>query len=274
MPPADPEGLTLLQAIVLGIVQGLTEFLPVSSTAHLVLVEAALGWKAGFPFNVLVQWGTLVAVVAYFRADLASVARGTLAGLRTGNALGTPEARLGWWIALGTVPIVLAGLALHDTIETIQENPRAVAWILLFATSILFIGERWGRRRRAMSEMRAVDAVLVGLSQCVALLPGVSRSAATITGGMLVGLDRAEAARFSFLLSIPALLAAGIFATWGLARGPVQGTGWTAIAVGFLAAAVVGYLSIAWLLRYLARHPLGVFAWYRIAVALLLLWLL
>lgn len=275
MPPPPPETLGLLQAALLGVVQGLTEFLPVSSTAHLILVEHALGWKAGFPFNVLVQWGTLVAVVAYFRADLAGVFRATWTGLRTKRPMGTPEARLGWWIVLGTVPLVIAGLLLAERVKALQDDPRTVAWILGGGTIVLFLGERFPGKRRTLDTMSAGDALKIGLAQCVALAPGVSRSAATISGGMLAGLDRAQAARFSFLLSLPALLAAGIHATLHMG-GPSEGSeaGPAAIIVGFLAAAVVGYLAIAWLLRYLARHPLWVFAWYRIAAAAFMLWLL
>ncbi len=264
--------MTLLQALVLGILQGLTEFLPVSSTAHLVLVPWALGWEipreARFAFTVLVQDGTLLAVVVYFRCDLWAVLRAVLDGLRRRAPLGTPEARLGWWIVLGTVPGVACALAFRGFLQGLHDRPAVPAAVLLGATAILFLGERLGKRSRGMDSMTAGDALFVGTWQVLALFPGVSRSGATITGGLLRDLDRPAAARFSFLLSIPVLLGAGAHQTIELAGREGALAEVPPLAVGFVAAAVVGYASIPWLLGFLARHPLTAFAWYRIAAGL------
>lgn len=269
--------MTLLQAILLGIVQGITEWLPVSSTAHLILVPWVLGWKldpaAQFPFDVLVQDGTLLAVVVYFRRDLLGIARAVLEGLKRRAPLATPESRIGWWIVLGTLPGAAAGLAFKSFFRSLHERPAIVAGILLGATALLFLGERMGKRLRGTDSLTARDALGIGAAQAVALFPGVSRSAATIAAGLLAGLERPAAARFSFLLSIPIMAGVGVLETVDLLRQPEPGRFLPALAAGFLAAAVVGYAAIHWLLGYLARRPLTVFAWYRIAagIALLLL---
>jgi len=260
--------VTLLQAAVLGIVQGLTEWLPVSSTAHLILVPWVFGWAPPPEhFLILVQDGTLLAVLVYFRRDLLAVAR----GIRFRAPLSTPDSRLGWWIALGTIPAVAVGLALRHHFEGLHGRPVVVAAILLAATALLFLGERFGRKSRGVDALSARDALAVGAWQAVALLPGVSRSAATIAGGMLVGLDRSSAARFSFLLSVPVMATAGVLGVADL----LESDAWTdhlpALATGFVVAAVVGYATIHWLLGFLARRPLTVFAWYRILAGLALL---
>jgi undecaprenyl-diphosphatase len=260
--------MALWQALLLGIVQGLTEFLPVSSTAHLILVPWLLGWHfpadAAFAFNVLVQDGTLLAVVLYFRRDLATLFRAALAGIARRAPLGTPDARLAWWIVLGTIPGVICGLAFKDDVKRLHGDPALVAGVLLVATGILFIGERPGGRTRGIETLTASDGLYVGVFQCLALVPGVSRSAATITGGLLRNLDRPAAARFSFLLSIPVLLGAGLQQTIELFQRPGARAEIPSLAVGFVAAAVVGYASIHWLLGFLARRPLTAFAPYRI----------
>jgi undecaprenyl-diphosphatase len=267
--------VNILQAILLGIVQGITEWLPVSSTAHLVLVPWVLGWDLDRGilehFVVLVQDGTLLAVVVYFRRDLLAIARAVIDGLRRRAPLATPESRLGWWIVLGTVPGAAAGLALERSIKSLHARYALVAGILLAATALLFLGERMGRRLRHIDSMGARDALWIGVAQAVALLPGVSRSAATISGGLLAGFDRASAARFSFLLSIPIMAGAGAKEMLGLLKEPDPFHELPVLAAGFLAAAVVGYATIHWLLGYLARRPLTAFAWYRIAAGLLLL---
>jgi len=245
--------VNLLQAVLLGVVQGVTEWLPISSTAHLVLVPWVLGWPApSEPFVVLVQMGTLLAVVVYFRRDLL--------------ALLAAESKLRWWILLGTLPAVAAGFAFRHFFRGLHGNPVAIAGILLAGTSLLFLGERMGRRNRTLDALGAKDALGIGAAQAVALFPGVSRSAATIAGGMLAGLDRAAAARFSFLLSIPVMAGAGIVEARDLVVDDLP-----AVLAGTAASAVVGYATIHWLMGYLARRPLTVFAWYRIGAGLLLL---
>ena len=267
--------MTLLQAAVLGIVQGVTEWLPVSSTAHLILVPWLLGWEvdaeARVPFDVIVQGGTLVAVVVYFRRDLLAILRAAVEGLLSRAPLATTEARLGWWILLGTVPAAAAALSFQSAIESLHGRPVVVAAVLLGATAILFVGERAGRRDRGLPSLSARGAFGIGCAQAIALVPGVSRSAATIAGGMLAGLDRTSAARFSFLLSVPVMAAAVAKKALDLREAPDPLRHLPALAFGFAAAAVVGYATIHWLLGFLARRPLTVFAWYRIAAAAALL---
>jgi undecaprenyl-diphosphatase len=263
--------MTVIQAIVLGIVQGLTEFIPVSSSGHLVLVPWLLGWDiphdVAFVFDVLVQLGTLVAVFAYFRGDLWAIARGVVLGLAARRPLGTPEARLGWLVAAATVPAVVLGFALKGYFEGTFSNAWTTAAQLLLTAALLVASERLGKRLRGLETVNGMDALVVGLMQALALLPGVSRSGATIAGGLGRGLDRPAAARFSFLMSVPVMLGAGVIAANDLAAIPNAGEYVAPILAGFAVAAVVGYAAIAWLLRYLSNGSLYGFAAYCAAVS-------
>ena len=259
--------MTILHAIVLGIVQGLTEFIPVSSSAHLVLVPWLLGWtfdqQTAFVFGVLVQWGTLVAVFAYFWSDVWLIARAVLDGLARGKPFGSFEARLGWWVVLATIPAVVFGLLLKEQVEAAFSAPAVVASLLFVTSAILFAAERFGRRLRDLRQFGTGDAWIIGFAQVLALFPGVSRSGATIGAGMLRHLDRPAAARFSFLMSIPVLLGAGFVALVDLFQNAALLSSLALpLVVGFLAAAVSGYLSVRWLLGYLQRRSLIVFAVY------------
>jgi undecaprenyl-diphosphatase len=264
--------LNLFQAILLGLVQGLTEFLPVSSTAHLILVPWLLGWTAdpafarsAFVFDVLVQWGTLVGVFAYFWRDLAAIVRGVVGGLARGKPFDSFEARLGWWVVVATIPAVVAGLLLKDRIENLFSAHALVAGMLMLAALLLIAAERFGKRNRNLNALNTHDAVTIGLWQTLALFPGVSRSSATISGGMLRHLERSAAARFSFLMSIAALLGAGVVALSDLLDDAalLQSLA-LPLAAGFAAAAVSGYFVIRWLLGYLQKQSLGVFVVYRL----------
>jgi undecaprenyl-diphosphatase len=271
--------LTIFQAILLGMVQGLTEFLPVSSTAHLILTPWLLGWttdpafaRSVFAFNVLVQWGTLLGVFAYFWRDIASIVRGVSIGLARGQPFETFEARLGWWVVIATIPAVVAGQLLKERIESIFSAYALVSGMLIAAALLLVAAERMGRRDRDLAALNTTDAVAVGLWQTLALFPGVSRSSATIAGGMLRNLERSAAARFSFLMSIPALLGAGIVVLSDLlADAALLRALALPLAAGFIAAAVSGYLVIRWLLGYLQKQSLGAFAVYRVAFGALCL---
>ena len=268
--------MSILQAALLGIVQGLTEFLPISSTAHLILVPWLLGWKlnpqAAFGFDVLVQWGTLVGVFAYFRHDLGSIVRGVFAGLARGKPFDTFEARLGWWIALATLPAVVVGLLFEAQIKSIFGDYAVVAGMMILAAVLLVSAERFGKRQRRIDDIGTSDAIVIGVWQSLALFPGVSRSSATIAGGMLRHLERSAAARFSFLMSIPALLGAGVVAIGDLLRNAALLSALALpLAAGFITAAISGYLAIRWLLGYLQRRALNVFAVYRVAFGLLCL---
>ena len=267
--------MTLFQSLLLGIVQGLTEFLPVSSTAHLILTPWLLNWSfdanAAFVFDVLLQLGTVAAVVVYFARDLWAIALAVLDGLRKGKPFESENARLGWLIVTATVPAAIVGLLFKDFFESLHHNPAIVAAILFGAAGLLFVVERYGKRQRGLDSLTWTDALLIGCSQALALLPGVSRSAATISGGLTRGLKREAAARFSFLMSIPILLAAGALAFKNLLEIP-NFTGYLpSLVLGVVVAAAVGFASIHWLLGYLAKRSMDIFAWYRLGFGLLCL---
>lgn len=256
-----------LHAVVLGAVQGLTEFLPVSSSAHLILARAFLGMDAdrlGLAFDVACHLGTLLAVLVYFRRDVADMARALPGALAGATAMPARRVRL---VALGTVPVVVVGLAWADAIATSLRAPAVTAVTLTLGALGLLAADRFGRGERDEARVGYVDSVAVGCAQALALVPGVSRSGATITIGMLLGLRRDAAARFSFLLGIPAILAAAAHAALGLADTGVTGADVRVFLVGLAVSAVVGYAAIGGLLRYLVRHTLGAFAWYRLGLA-------
>ena len=267
--------MTILQAVVLGVVQGLTEFLPVSSTAHLILIPQLLGWQlqadAVFAFNVLLQLGTLAAVLIYFRLDLIEIAASMLQGISKRAPWQTPSARLGWLLIAGTIPAVVLGIALKPYFAALHQQPAVVAGVLAGTAVLMFGAERWGRRERALASLSALDAVLIGAFQASALVPGVSRSAATMCGALLRGLRRPDAARFSFLLSVPVLAGAGVLAAADLAATPNVSALLLPLLLGTFTSMLVGLASIYWLLSYLQRRSLLVFGWYRIAAGLLAL---
>src|SRR3990172_9018564 len=203
--------MSFFQSLVLGVVQGGTEFIPISSTAHLILVPWLLGWKfdpkVAFVFNVLLQLGTVAAVIAYFWKDLTEIARATLAGLVARRPFAAPKARLGWFIVLATVPAVVVGVTFKPFFESLHRNPIVVAGILTLGAALIVVTEKVGRRSRGLGSITWREPLIIATSQSLALLPGVSRSAATICGGMLCHLERPAAARFSFLMSVPVLIA-------------------------------------------------------------------
>lgn len=267
--------MSVLQAVVLGIVQGLTEFIPVSSSGHLVLVPHLLGWhfehSQAFIFDVLVQWGTLVAVCIYFRQDLAQIGRAFVRGLGRGKPFADHEARMGWYLIVATIPAVVIGLVAKDAVEAAFASPRFTGLFLLVTTLLLVIAEKMGSRTRSMEQITWLDGFWMGCFQVLALLPGVSRSGATIAGGMLRNLDRPAAARFSFLMSVPVMLGAGILALKDLAAMPGLAQFLLPLAVGFICALVSGYIAIRWLISYLGRHSLYVFAGYCLLAGLYIL---
>jgi undecaprenyl-diphosphatase len=259
-----------LQAIVLGIVQGLTEFLPISSTAHLRLVPAFAGWEdPGTAFTAVVQLGTMAAVLLYFRRDLWNIARAWLCSLRDPAARGTLDARLGWYLIIGTIPISILGLAFKDKIETDARQLTLIGIALIVLGLVLELAERLGCKERDIDSLTMRDAATIGFAQAAALVPGVSRSGATISAGLFLGLERQAAARYSFLLSVPAVVLSGLFELKDVGSGGGAGFGATAIAT--LLAFVVGYASIAWFLKYLARHPVTIFVVYRVVLGVVVL---
>ena len=258
--------MTFVQAVILGVVQGLTEFIPVSSSGHLVLVPHFLGWEfsrsQAFIFYVLVQCGTLFAVFIYFWRDLTAIAAAFVRGISAGKPFADPDAKMGWYLILATLPAVVAGLLGKDMIEHAFASPKMTGVFLLGTAMLLVIAETVGHRNRSMEQITWKGSLWIGCSQVLALLPGISRSGATIAGGMTRHLDRSSAARFSFLMSVPVMLGAGILAFKDLAELPAAGDFLLPLLVGFLAALVSGYIAIRWLIAYLSKHSLYVFAVY------------
>ncbi len=258
--------MTIFQAIILGIVQGLTEFIPISSAGHLVLVPHLLGWEiapeAAFVFDVMVQAATLIAVFAYFWTDIVSIARITFQDLRQKQPTAHPESKLAWLLLAATIPAGLFGLIFNGTLEKAFGSPLITSIFLLVTAVLLVAAEKIGKRSRTSSEINWIDAIWIGVSQVLALFPGISRSGATITGGMTRNLDRPSAARFSFLMSIPIMIAAGLFASFELTQIPNFADLLPTFAAGFIAAAITGYLSIRWFLKFLSNRSLYGFAIY------------
>ncbi len=265
--------MSLFEAIVLGITQGLTEFLPISSTAHLRIVPAFAGWEdPGAAFTAVTQLGTMTAVLLYFRADLARIARAWLRSLRDPAARRDHDARMGWYIILGTIPIGIFGLAFKDQIENGARDLYLIGIALIVLGFVLLAAERVGRKERQIEDITRRDGIAVGFAQALALIPGVSRSGATISAGLFLGFDRTSAARFSFLLSIPAVVLSGLLEFASILNGSDgQHAGLGALAVATFLAFVVGYASIAFLLRYLSNHSTIVFVVYRVALGSLVL---
>ncbi|MEA2285673.1 MAG: undecaprenyl-diphosphatase [Solirubrobacteraceae bacterium] len=253
-----------LQAIVLGIVQGLTEFLPISSSGHLRIVPALFGWAdPGAAFTAVIQLGTMAAVLLYFRADLWRIAVAWLRSLRDAEVRKTLDARLGWYIILGTIPIAVLGLALKDPIENQFRTLELIGTTLIVFGLVMLAAERMSRRDRDLRDITARDGLLIGLAQALALVPGVSRSGATISAGLLLNFDRTAAARYSFLLSVPAVVLSGLFELRHIGEG---GTPLGPTIIATILAFITGYASIALLLRYLVRHSIAVFVAYRIVL--------
>lgn len=262
--------MVLVYAVLLGVIQGLTEFLPVSSSAHLILARAFFGWNAeqfGIAFDVACHLGTLLAVVVYFWADILAMVRAVpRLGTLTGPAP-DPAAWTAALIVLGTIPAVGVGLAFGRVIEERLRTPGIAAAALAVVAFALFAVERWGSQRRIGASLGLLDAAVIGCAQATALVPGVSRSGATISAGMALGLRRDEAARFGFLLGVPAILAAAVKEGLPLLRrGLPPGEG-AVFAVGIASSGLVGYFAVRLFIRYLTRHSLSVFAWYRLALA-------
>ncbi|MEB3322710.1 MAG: undecaprenyl-diphosphate phosphatase [Synechococcaceae cyanobacterium] len=280
-PPAPADALSFGEAcwhaLVLGVVQGLTEFLPISSTAHLKAVPVLLGWgDPGVAFTAVIQLGSIAAVLAYFRRDLADVLRGITRAFRLGR-WSDPSARLGVAIALGTLPIVFAGLVLKLWVPgyetSVVRSMGSIAVVSIVMALLLALAELMGRRRRALRDVLPRDGLLVGAAQALSLLPGVSRSGSTLTASLFDGWQRPAAARFSFLLGIPAITLAGLVELKGALSTPNNG-GVIPTLVGIVSAAVVSWLAIAWLLRFLQRHSTWLFVGYRLLFGVvILLWL-
>ncbi len=278
LPP--PESLGVLEACwrfcVLGVVQGLTEFLPISSTAHLKVVPVLLGWgDPGVAVTAVIQLGSIAAVIGFFREDLKQVMGASWQAWRSGQWT-TPEARLGQAILWGTLPILVAGLGIKLFVSNFDESPlrslTSIGVVSIVMGLLLGLAERWGSRRRVLSDVVVRDGWLVGVAQTLALIPGVSRSGSTLTAALFDGWKRSEAARFSFLLGIPAISLAGLVELKDAFSAPATG-GALPLLVGIVSSAVVSWLAIAWLLRFLQNHSTWWFVGYRVFFGLgVILW--
>lgn len=275
--------MSIIHAIIFGLIQGLTEFIPISSTAHLTIAGHLLGdikndqeWTA---FIAVIQLGTLLAVIVYFWSDIINIIRGFITAnlgiikKRPITSADKHNAWLGWLVIIGTLPVAVLGLALKKIIEgPFTKDLRVITFGVLFVAILLVIAEIVGKQKRDLKTIKASDAITVGIAQVFALIPGFSRSGSTICGGLFAGLTREAAARFSFLLSIPAIAASGLLELPKALHS--ANTNWTTLAIATVVSAITGYLSIAFLLNYLKRHTTFLFVGYRIALGLLLIALL
>ncbi len=264
---------TSIQALVMGLVQGLTEFIPVSSSGHLVLVPWFFGWKDPFidslAFSVVLHMGTLLALLLYFWRDWLRIIPGGLASIRDRSIGGDEDRKLAWLIALGTVPAVLVGPFLSDQFESLVREAPRVALMLCVGAAILWLAERWGARDRDAGALTFPGALFIGVAQAAALIPGISRSGVSISAGMFLGLRREAAARFSFLLATPAVAGAGLWEGRKLLTGeagvnPDAGL----IAIGFASSFVAGLVAIRFMLEFLRRQPNTLFIVYRVLLAI------
>jgi undecaprenyl-diphosphatase len=267
--------LTYLDSVVLGVVEGLTEFLPVSSTGHLTITEGLLGLrvddKAVTSFTALIQLGAIAATLLFFWRDITRLAAAWFRGLRSTRHRDDADYRLAWFVVFGSIPLGVVGLLGKDLITGPLRSLWVVAVALIAWSGVMWFAEARASQRKGEHDVRLPDALAIGLLQCVSLVPGVSRSGATISAGLLRGLDRVTATRLSFFLAIPALTAAGLYELKDVDTAVV---GWGQIAVGTVVSFLVAYASIAWLLRFVQHHPITVFVYYRVGLGALLIALL
>jgi undecaprenyl-diphosphatase len=268
--------MSILEAIVLGLVQGLTEFIPVSSTAHLAIVPILLGWgDPGAAASAVIQFGTLLAVLIYYARDIVELIAGFFRGLITRRPLADEKSREAWLVILGTIPIVVIGLLLKKHIESTFRGLWVITTMVIVVAILMLLAEAYAKKRqlKQFEDLTVADGIIIGLGQCIALIPGSSRSGSTIMTALFRKVDRAAAARFSFLLSIPAIGGAGMLELIH-ERKHLAELGWTPIVVAIVVAFVSGYASIWFLINYLKRHTTHVFIWYRLALGALMIALL
>ncbi|MGR9114309.1 MAG: undecaprenyl-diphosphate phosphatase [Gammaproteobacteria bacterium] len=258
--------MDIIQALALALLQGLTEFLPISSSAHLILLPVLLGWEdQGLAFDVAVHVGTLTAVVAYYRKDLLRIVTDWLGSVSGKGA--TRDSRLAWYVVLGTIPVGLVGLALPESVELALRSPLVIAGATIVFAVMLWLAEK--RAKESRTEITLLDALVIGLFQAIALIPGTSRSGITITAGLMTGLRREQAARFSFLLSIPVIALAGMLKGMDLVQSG-ESVQWDLMLVGVSVSATIAYLTIGWFLRLLDRIGMMPFVWYRLVLGVVL----
>lgn len=261
--------MNIFQAVILGIVEGLTEFLPISSTGHLTIVAKLLGLSIDDPsitaFTAVIQVGAILAVVIFFWKDIVTLVKAWAIGLLNADKRSDPDYRLAWLVLIGSLPIVVVGFLARDLISGPLRSLWVVAFSLIIWGFVMLVAEAVAKQNRGERDLNLADALLIGFAQCLALFPGVSRSGATISVGLMRGLDRVTATRLAFLLGIPALLGAGVYELpTALKDG---GVGWLPTLVGTVVSFVVAYATVAWLLKFVAGHTIRVFVWYRWALA-------
>ena len=263
--------MDLIQALILGIVEGLTEFLPVSSTGHLTITESLLGLPVDDPgvtaFTAIIQVGAILAVLVFFWADIARLGAAWLRGVFQRESRSHPDYRFAWYVIIGSIPIGIVGFAAKDLITGGLRSLWVVVVALVAWSFVMVAAERAGRRDRNEQEVNLKDTLVIGFVQCIALIPGVSRSGATISAGLFRNLDRVTATRLSFFLSIPALITAGAYEALTEAGSISTSVGWGPTIVGTVVSFIVAYATIAWLLRFVAKHSITVFVGYRIGLA-------
>jgi undecaprenyl-diphosphatase len=271
---------SLIHAAILGMVQGLTEFLPISSSAHLILVPIFLGWQDPFidsaAFDVMLHLGTLVALLAYFWRDLIALLGAWLASIRDRRIGADPQRRLAWLLVVSVVPAAILGAALESFFdEAFREHWQLIALFVLAGAALLWLAERQGRQQRDLDGMNLRDAITIGVAQAIALFPGISRSGVTIATGLFLGLTRETAARFSFLMAVPVIAGAGLWKSRTLIGGGLGGAEVGQLVVGVVTATVFGFIAIAALLRFLRTNPTTVFIAYRVlfAAVIVVAWL-
>lgn len=267
--------VNIFQAFILGLIQGLTEFIPISSTAHLKVIPLALGWSdPGVSFTAIIQLGSIVAVLWYFRQDLKDLATGILKAIKTKNYQ-TQEFKIGVGILIGTIPIVIGGLALKLFVTDLDNSDfrslKTIAIASIFMAILLGIAEKISDHKRNFDQLSAKDGILMGLAQALALIPGVSRSGSTITAGLFINLERATAARFSFLLGIPAITLAGLVELKDVFDNSFNSVSWMSLSIGLISSWIFSYLAIAWLIRFLQKQNTWIFVWYRLIFGIIIL---
>lgn len=260
--------IDIIQSLVLGFVQGLGEFLPISSSGHLIITSWILGWKdQGLAFDVALHWGTLMAVLIYFRQDISKLTRSFFASLVPSKRdfANEPSQRMSWLVILGTIPAAIAGKLFEEQVSTVLRSPLTVIITLSLGAMVIFVVDRWGSKIKHMHDLSCKNALIIGCAQAVAIIPGVSRSGSTIVAGLALGLTRQQAARFSFLLSAPIILGAGLLELPAIFAQPNL----YLVFIGFISAGLFGFVAIHFLMRYVESRSFDLFAWYRLALAVI-----
>lgn len=266
------------QAIILGIVEGFTEFLPISSTGHVTVLSKLFGFTINAPdvtaFTAIIQIGAIIAAILYFRKDIVRIARAWFAGVFNASKRGTLDYRFGWAVLIGSLPIAVVGLLFHEHVETTLRSLWIVAVMLIVWSGVMWLAETQASQRRREKDTKWHDTLLIGLAQCLALIPGVSRSGATISIGLFRGFDRVTATRLAFFLGIPALLAAGVFQAVTQHEYITQGIGWGPTLIATACSFIAGYAAVAWLIAFISKHSYKGFIVYRVALGLVIIVLL